>query len=78
MRKDKRCYIYKKKLDFKLKKFSRNAFFKRTKLILLLVLRKKNSAQVLANFIASYIKILKKDLKFFLKFLKKNFKTNVK
>jgi len=31
----------KKKLDFKLKKFSRNAFFKRTKLILLLVLRKK-------------------------------------
>ena len=56
-------------LVLRLRKFSRNSFFKETITIILIVIRTKNSAQFLGNFIANELSFMKRH-NYFLNFLK--------
>lgn len=60
----------KKKLFFKLYKYKKNSFLKTTKRIILLIIKKINSAQFLADFISYQLNRLKKEQYFFLKCIK--------
>jgi len=61
---------FKKKKLLKLRRESRNKFFKETVHILLITVLKKNSAQLLAEFIASQLRTIKRS-NFFLIFIKR-------
>jgi ribosomal protein S3 len=64
----------KEKLNLKLYKYKRNEFFEIAKRVIFISIKKKNSAQFLANFISSQLNRLKKQQYFFLKCIKNIFK----
>jgi ribosomal protein S3 len=60
----------KEKFNIKLYKYKKNEFFELAKRIVFISIKKKNSAQLLANFISSQLNRLKKQQYFFLKCIK--------
>nr|YP_009495460.1 ribosomal protein S3 [Eunotia naegelii]AWQ64107.1 ribosomal protein S3 [Eunotia naegelii] len=60
----------KEKFNLKLYKYKKNEFFELAKRIVFISIKKKNSAQLLANFISSQLNRLKKQQFFFLKCIK--------
>jgi ribosomal protein S3 len=67
---EKNARFIKEKFNLKLYKYKRSEFFEATKRIIFIALKKKNSAEFLANFVSSQLNRLKKQQYFFLKCIK--------